>query len=265
MMRKNQLIIFWWQEIIVSSAQSLIELGKFDIKDWGTKVQKTWHNCDPSDGILTAAIIATLPVTLFCHENTVKLRNNLLATLDVWENDPTIKDAVLVVGYVIAQSLNEKLSRKTLIPRTLNFIGDVSAELPQKLLQIDNSINNAVRPEKIEAELARELTPITAIELALYYFVSSPEDFRLCILRANRDPCLGVGTISGILSGTYNSTSGIPVNWQIGQSNLKITPSLFTNCSQMLELADALVAVWSGVYKLALHPNTSKDKSIIAN
>lgn len=254
----------WWQEIIVSSAQSLIELGKFDIEDWGARVQKTLHNRDPSNSILTAAMIATLPVTFFFHENTVKLRNNLLATLEFWENDPEIRDAVLAVSYVIAQSLNEKISWRTLIPQAVDFIGDVSAKLPQKVLQIDRPINSAARLEMIDTEFYHQLTPITAVEFALYYFVSSPEDFRICMLRANRHPNLGVGTISGILSGTYNSTSGIPVNWQIGQSNLKITPSLLSNCSQMLKLADALIAVWSGVYKLALHSNRNKDKLTIA-
>ena len=254
----------WWQEIIVSSAQSLIELGKFDIKDWSTQVREKWNSCDPGNGIITAAIIATLPIGLFFHDNTAKLRDNLLATLDIWENDPEVRDAVLAVNYVIAQSLNEKIFWKTLIPQTVDFIGDVSAKLPQKLLQIDNSINSTVRPERIETDLPRELKPITAIELAFYYFISTPEDFRLCILRANRETCLGVGTISGILSGAYNSRSGIPINWQIGQSKLKITPSLFTSRSQMLKLADALVAVWSGVYKLALNPSTSQDKLTIA-
>ena len=255
----------WWQEIIVSSAQSLIELGKFDIKDWGDRVQKQLHNRDPSNSILTAAIIATLPVTFFFHENTVKLRNNLLESLELWGSEPEIRDAVLAVSYVIALSLNEKLFWETLIPQTVDFIGDASANLPQKLLQIDRSISSvARRPDIIEAELCQQLTPITATEFAFYYFVSCPEDFRLCMLRANREPCLGVRIISGILSGAYNSTSGIPVNWQIGQSNLKIAPSSFSNCSQMLKLADALIAVWSGVYKLALHSNTNKDKLTIA-
>lgn len=254
----------WWYELIVSSAQSLIQLGKFDIEDWSTQVRKKWHNCDPSNSILNAAIIATLPVTLFFHENILELRNNLLKTLDVWDNDPEVRDAVLAVSYVIAQSLNEKVCWKMLLPQTNDFIGDASTKLPQNLLQIYNSVNNTVISQDIATVLEQEITPITAIGLAFYYFISSPEDFRLCLLRANQNPCFGVETVGGILSGTYNSTLGIPVNWQIGQSNLKITPSLFTNCFQMLELADALVAVWSGVYKLALHSGTFKDKLIIA-
>ncbi len=254
----------WWYELIASSAQILIELGKFDLEYWGTQVRKQLHNCDPSNSILNAAIIATLPVIFFYHENIVKLRSHLLDTLDIWGNDLEVRDAVLAVGYVVAESLNEKLYWETLISQTVDFIGDASRKLAQNLLKIDNSINNVVLSENIETQSEQELTPTTAIELAFYYFISSPEDFRLCMLRANRNPCFGVEIISGILSGTYNSTSGIPVNWQIGESNLKIVPSSFTNCSQMLELADELVAVWSGVYELPLHSSRSKDKLIIA-
>lgn len=254
----------WWEELIVSSGQSLIELGRFDIEHWGTQVRKKWHNCDPSNSIVTAAVIATLPVMLFFHENTVKLRNNLLTTLDIWGNDPEVRDAVLAVSHVVARSLNDNVCWQTLIPQTIDFVGDTPTKLPQNLLQIDRLISNAASGGKIDTESNLELSAITAIELALYYFISSPEDFRLCMLRAHRHPCLGVGIISGILSGTYNSRSGISVNWQIGQSNLKITPSSLTNCSQMLELADALVTMWSGVYELNSYPSKFKDELTIA-
>lgn len=254
----------WWYELIASSAQSLIRLGRFDFDHWGTQVRKKWDNCDSSKSILDAAIIATLPVTLFLHDNKVQLRNNLIETLDIWDNDPEIRDSVLAVSYVVAQSLNEKVCWKTLLPQTVDFIGDPSTKLSKKLFKIDNSINYKVLSRNAPIFSEREITPTTTIELAFYYFISSPEDFRLCVSRADRNPYLGVETISGILSGTYNSTSGIPANWQVGQSNLNIAPSLFTSCSQMLELADALVAVWSGVYELTSNSRTLEEKSVIA-
>ncbi|MDJ0692821.1 ADP-ribosylglycohydrolase family protein [Mastigocoleus sp. MO_188.B34] len=254
----------WWYEIIVSSIQSLIELGKFDVEHWSDRVAKKWHSCEPGNSILNAAIIATLPVTFFFHENKLNLRDRLLEALSIWENYPGVKDAALAVNYAVAQSFNEKLSWETLVPQIVDFIGGTSTELPQKLLQIDNSIVDIALLQNLEAESDEELKSITAVRLGFYYFINSPEDFRLSILRASRNPYCGVEVISGILSGSYNGTLGIPVNWQIGQSNLNIPSSRLTSCFQMLELADALIAVWSGVYELGLHSSTLEKKLAIA-
>ncbi|KST62115.1 hypothetical protein [Mastigocoleus testarum] len=254
----------WWYEIIVSSIQSLLDLGKFDVEHWSDRVGKKWYSCEPGNSILNAAIIATLPVTLFFHEDKLKLRDNLLKALSIWDNYPGVRDAALAVNYVVGQSFNENLSWETLIPQTVDFIGDTSTKLPQKLLQIDNSIVDIVLSENLEAESEEGCKSITAVLLGFYYFISSPEDFRLCILRASRNPYCGAEIISGILSGTYNGTLGIPVNWQITQSNLNIASSPLTSSFQMLELADALIAVWSGVYELGLHSSTLEKKLAIA-
>ncbi|MEO0968197.1 MAG: ADP-ribosylglycohydrolase family protein [Cyanobacteria bacterium J06639_18] len=253
----------WWYEIIVSSIQSLLEIGSFDLEHWSDRVRQKWYRCKPGNSILNAAIIATLPVTLFFHEDKLKLRDNLLKALRIWDN-PEVRDAALAVNYVVGQSFHEKLSWEKIIPQTVDFIGNTSTKLPQKLLQIDNSIADIVLSEDLEAESEEGLKFITAVQLGFYYFISSPEDFRLCILRTSHNPYCGAEIISGILSGTYNGTLGIPVNWQITQSNLNMVPSPLTSSFQMLELADALVAVWSGVYELGLHPSILENKLAIA-
>ena len=253
----------WWYEIIVSSIQSLLEIGSFDLEHWSDRVRQKWYSCKPGNSILNAAIIATLPVTLFFHEDKLKLRDNLLKALRIWDN-PEVRDAALAVNYVVGQSFHEKLSWEKIIPQTVDFIGNTSTKLPQKLLQIDNSIADIVLSEDLEAESEEGLKFITAVQLGFYYFISSPEDFRLCILRTSHNPYCGAEIISGILSGTYNGTLGIPVNWQITQSNLNMVPSPLTSSFQMLELADALVAVWSGVYELGLHPSILENKLAIA-
>ena len=72
--------------------------------------------------------------------------------------------------------------------------------------------------------------------------------------------------ISGALSGAYQGLIGIPVQWRLAlRSNVDVEPnsSLAQNPTvesknwerELRQLADQLLAVWSGVY----HPITSTD------
>jgi ADP-ribosylglycohydrolase len=241
----------------------LISLGRFDQQDWQKAKQQELTNLENSYW----AILATLPVALFFHENPLKLRHNLLLAAQIWENDPVVRDGILAVGYAIAQSLTEKLTSISLISQTISFIGETSTDLPQQLLKVNNLLEDGAGLERVQAEFSKEEKLSHSIGVAFYCFMSTIEDFRLSVLRAlqnsHRSP--EISAITGALSGAYNSAVGIPISWQVMLVQANSTEGQVSSSRRMVELADALAAVWSGVYDLALCPHeVSEEGSALA-
>lgn len=254
-----------WGQMAILGAESLIELGRFDLDSW-REVQRVviseslQASSKPSTQgySLASAIAATLPVALFYHDNEIKLRQNLLSLVSLWSDDLVLQDGVLVVGYAIAQALTEKLNPADLIPQTINFLGETQTPLVQQLAQVQTSLASNAGLEPMLAQLGREFQPCAPIILALYCFLSTVEDMRLSVLRAARagyqlhlEARILAPVIAGALSGAYNSTVGIPRRWITALSQPKIQHeagwSLKTE-AEMLQLAESLLAVWSGVY-----------------
>ncbi|MEH1815094.1 MAG: ADP-ribosylglycohydrolase family protein [Nostoc sp.] len=249
----------------VLGIQSLIALGRLDLDDWIERQQEKSLHLVATDDISIKIIIATLPVALFFHENPIKLRQNLLRILKIWEDDPVVRDGTLAVGYAIALALTEKLDPLTLIPQTISFIGETPTSIPKKLLRVQNLLEQGAGLSTVQAEFAKEEKLSNTIAMAFYCFLSTLEDFRLTVLQAThndnsqvQDATLlssqATGAITGALSGAYNGTGGIPVNWQVLLLQRNSPVWGLTSFSQMLELTDAFVAVWSGVYNLTLNP-----------
>lgn len=248
----------------VLGIQSLIALGRLDLDDWiGRQQQESLHLAATND-ISIKIIIATLPVALFFHENPIKLRQNLLDVLKIWEDDPVVRDGTLAVGYAIAQALTEKLDSLTLIPQIISFIGETPTSIPKNLLIVQSLLEQGAGLSTAEAEFAREEKLSKIIPMAFYCFLSTLEDFRLAVLRATHNgnsqvqdgtplSSQATGVITGALSGAYNGIGGIPVNWQVLHLQKNSPAWGLTSFSQMLKLIDAFVAVWSGVYDITLN------------
>ncbi|RCJ18641.1 hypothetical protein A6S26_28050 [Nostoc sp. ATCC 43529] len=234
--------------------QSLISLGRLDLDDWISRQQQASLDLAPTD-----MIIATLPVALFFHENPIKLRKNLLHVLKIWDDDPVVRDGTLAVGYAIALALTEKLDPLTLIPQIISFLQETPTSIPKKLLRIQNFLEQGAGLERVQAEFAGKEKLSNSLAIAFYCFLSTLEDFRLAVLRATHksDSKLqdatnliahSTGAITAALSGAYNTTAGIPLNWRVLLLE-KNSPALeLRSFDEMLELADALVTVWSGLY-----------------
>ncbi|MFN6484718.1 MULTISPECIES: ADP-ribosylglycohydrolase family protein [unclassified Nostoc] len=251
--------------------QSLIALGRLDLDDWIERQQQESPHLVATDDISIKIIIATLPVALFFHENPIKLRHNLLRVLKIWQDDPVVRDGTLAIGYAIALALTEKLHPLTLIPQTISFIGETPTSIPKKLLRVQNLLEQGAGLSTAQAEFAREEKLSNIIAMAFYCFLSTLEDFRLTVLRATHKENLKVqdatplssqatGAIAGALSGAYNGTGGIPINWQVLLLQKNSPVWGLASFSQMLELGDAFVAVWSGVYNLTLNPRELSEE-----
>jgi hypothetical protein len=235
-----------WMKMVVLGTESLINLGRLDLDDWQKRQQQEFLNLDTTLDILPEAILSTLPIALFFHENPIKLREALWNVTQMWHDKPLVRDGALAVAYAIAQSLTEKLSRVTLIPQIVSFLGETPTDLPQQLLKVNDLLDGQAGLERVQSELMRERKLCNTIAMAFYLFLDTLEDCRLSMLRTHQNRDLrGLSSITGALSGSYNSVIGIPATWQI---SLERELSSF---SQMVKLADALMAVWSGVYNFS--------------
>jgi hypothetical protein len=211
--------------LAVLGAESLIRLGRFDLNDWrhacgkdsllGMSFVSSEQN---AINCLSTAIIATLPITLFYHENEIRLRQNL-QLLIAGQDKAVSRDGALAVGYAITQSLNEKLNAATLIPQIITFLGEPETQIAQHLRQVQTLLAQRASLARAVDELSRDGSS-TPIALAFYCFLSTLDDFRLSVMRAaltNYQPQI-TSAIAAALSGAYNTTSGIPINWRLALS-----------------------------------------------
>jgi ADP-ribosylglycohydrolase len=243
----------------ILASSSLINCGKLNGDDWLKFYQQATFNGEKDYIAGVKTVLATLPLAIFFHEDTIKFKNNLLEVSQVWEIEPVVKDAALALGFAIANSLTETLDPLTLISQTISFLGDTTTLLPQKLLQVKYLLEQRAELEAVQGEFSHQEQLSNNLALALYCFLSSLEDFPLTLLRANksgRDEDIGslgrqaTTILGGALSGAYNSSVGIPPHWQMLLSTNNSPIWGENNYSQILKIANDLVTVWSGAYTI---------------
>jgi hypothetical protein len=227
---------------VIGGCESLIKLGKLDAESWLELKPDAFVKKSEIINQQIQCILATLPIALFFHENPIKLRQNLLNVVRLWDDEPILRDVALVFGYAIALSLEERFTPSSLIPQLVTFLGETSTGLPQQLLKVQELSLQRVSLEAVKGKLIRENKLSEIIAIALYCLLTSLEDFHISVLRSSQNGKLSPATsiITGALSGAYNSISGIPISWKVDQ----LPPSF----REVIELSDQLFAVWSGIY-----------------
>ncbi len=288
--------------LAVACAQSLIRCGGLDLKDWrdtweafaqseldnssNTEAKIVLHPCE--------AAVAALPTAMFFYENKAKLREKLMLATEVWHNQSVAESqmGVLALGYTIARSLKERLDPATAIPQTITYLATDNA-LTELLSQVQILLEQgadleratthicksamALQERQIKGENKSQTNSIVNPEnfipmaIAFYCFLSTPEDWRLSVLRAAR---CGITTpltcsLTGALSGAYNGGAAIPVEWRSSYlSALKSRstgegpePSVWSTSSdvKIKKLANNLFAVWTGVYS----PDSEHESSVM--
>ncbi|MUL35134.1 ADP-ribosylglycohydrolase family protein [Gloeocapsopsis dulcis] len=244
-----------WERLGTAVAQSLIQKEIVDVGPGYPYFSNTSRTINP-----IKVILASLPIALFYHDNETQLQSNLRQFV-AWQHDPEIVAGILAVGYAIALSLQEKLQTASLIPLVVRFIEAPQLLLTQQLIQVKSLLEHQASLAKAVAVLGEQ--PSSAIALAFYCFLSSREDFQLSVKRAAIwKP--HISSITGALSGAYNATYSIPVNWRLALSCSPHKPLAVWGMhseAEMLRLCDSLVAVWSGAYN---HTGTIDEPMAIA-
>lgn len=275
-----------WGELIPQLAQSLIKYQGFNPIDYWALVtnhrekspkleisQKPSIPCPQGLNSGSEAAIVGFPLALFFHDNLISLKQ---LRSNIPEQLPSVWDGVLVMATAIAQILTQNPELHQLIPNLLKLLPTESAltaklKQVQTLLQQKASLETAGRQLTQTSKLSYSPQPTvpnhfepenwTALALGFYCFLSTPEDYSLTVLRSRQTryhPQI-TAAISGALSGAYQGYIAIPVKWRLEFQDPSIWPStdpeiennpveLNPTQEELLELAQNLFALWSGVY-----------------
>jgi hypothetical protein len=229
----NQLLIDT-TPILFRGITSLIEGGEFDDREWA---QKLVGDITSSD----RAILAMLPLMLFFHDDRVKLREILINVSHSWQLDWETCSSAVALGYIISRSLTESLRPLTLVAQLLDETINLHPLVFQELSTIDRLLERSSSLHQVARRLAANSHPIiTPTILAIYCFISTPEDFSLATRRAyqiDRSPF--TCALTGILSGAHNSAIGIPLNGYMATQERE----------NWQAAAASLLGAWAGVYR----------------
>jgi hypothetical protein len=241
----NQLVIDT-TPALMGGIESLTRYGKFDLQDW---VQSTFTDSVSPD----RAILTMLPLMLFFHDDRVKLREILVSVSHTWQLDWETCSSAVAIGYIISRSLTESFHPRTIIPRLLDETINIHPLLFQELSTIDRLLDRSSSLHQVtERSMAIPHPTISSTILAIYCFLSTPEDFSIANRRADRIENRSELTcaLTGILAGAQNSLTGIPLNGYIATQAKE----------QWLLAAEGLLSSWAGVY---LEPSLSRAMPLL--
>ena len=214
-------------------------------------IKEFLSSLEPKNTSSSQLILATLPIVLLFHDQQEILSKQLktIQTIDIYSNS---WEEFLMWSDTISLTLQGKLTPQQLIPQLLTRKERLSSTLVGKLTQIQNLLSEKASLYTVITKLSEGKNhSATVIATALYCFVSTPEDFQLCITRAKQSPYQTQITtaITGAIAGAYNGLLGIPLPWRLANqpwSQLNI-----------LQPTKQLFAQWCGVYPS--HHDSNQD------
>ena len=189
--------------------------------------------------------LASFPIALFSHESEHLLGDHLKEFLTFFTLKAEAWTDLLLWNYAIALALRQQLQPEQLISQLLNFADNYphTPWYPQLQL-VDQVCRNYQGMQTFLQQLSTTpYIPHTAMSLALYCFISTPDSFSLSLQRVGqtRQSVITAAALTGALSGVYNSYPAIPLNWRVYHQDDKIV-------SDSKQQAHDLFAVWSGIY-----------------
>jgi hypothetical protein len=218
---------------LTSGITSLTHYNRFDLQDWA---KSTYSDISSPD----RSIITMLPLMLFFHDDRVKLREILIDVSQTWQLDWETCSSAVAIAYIISRSLTESFNHQTIMPQLLDEMTNLHPLLFQELSTISELLGQSTSLHQINQQLTTIPHPIISpTVLAIYCFLSTPEDFSLATRRAyhtkNRSQL--TCALTGVLAGAQNSLAGIPLNGYIATQER----------AQWLLAAERLLSAWAGV------------------
>ncbi len=190
------------------------------------------------------SVAACVPLMLWFHDDRDRLRDSLLHVAEIGQFPVDLRADLLGVGFAIARMLSAQFNPAQIVPQLIDDLeGIENCSAIDRLLAIQSLLADGATLEAAQLHLGglRHSRVGTAIALAWYCFLTTPEDVSLTVRRARQtgDRAPLSGLIAGGLSGAYNGCIGIPLGWRSA-----LPPE---TSDRLLSLATQLWAAWSGV------------------
>lgn len=245
-----------WSTFPLQWLTALVQAGRWDL-----------HTCPKGilrrgEAPLSAAelAIATLPITLYFHQDLRQQRHYLGQIRQIREADPLLGQQVLVIAYVVALALRGQLQPTTLVPQVLAYLNVLShasdrypAPNPALVEQLHHLKTLAAQPVPLPIAAASLSQPNSdaTLAIALYTFLCTPTQWQLTLTRSltwpQATPPLVI--LLSLLSGAYNGAVGIPAHWQGATP-----PEASHSPAQLAALVTQFLALWAGVLPLSDRP-----------
>lgn len=212
-------------------------------------------------------VLTTLPLALFYHDQPSHYRTALQVMSQQSAGNESMEPiadstwaAITVIGHAVSLMLRERFIRLELIPQILKDLDlqESCPDLAHQLVEVQAWIEQASDLANIARYAKQRAVSSTASEqatlatiLALYSFLSTPDDFRLSLLRsAQLHSSILLPTLTGAISGLYNGVSSLPVGWrqQVWSGEIAELSQRWgiAGEAEVEQFADRLLACWSG-------------------
>jgi ADP-ribosylglycohydrolase len=226
-----------WQEMQEEGIEALAKTGEWTPEFSDKKVSAS------------EMILICLPLLLFFHDQPQELEKQLFTLAKQQNYSASSQSAMIAYATAMIWVLREQLSETSFF----KDLEGISGETSYKILQtLQTYLENGETIKQIRRQL---LSPCEEIWLALYCFVTTPEELLLTMRRTEKLTAVNplLFSLVGALSGAHNGVSVIPIPWrcQLRQDKEKWKKKL-----------DPLFATWSGSYEFAKISEPLKQSAI---
>jgi len=238
-----------WSTFPLYWLKALVEAGHWEL----AIAPKAALRSGPEPLSAAELAIATLPITLYFHQDLRQQRRYLWQIRQIREATPDLSHQVLVFAYVVALALRGQLQPTTLVPQILAYLNvlaqasdrypDPSPALVEQFNHLKYLVTKPV-PLPIAAQTLHHPASDPTLAIALYTFLCTPTQWQLTLTRSLTWPATTppLVILLGLLSGAHNGIFGIPAHWQGAASNLAAFPP-----DQLAPLVTQVLALWAGV------------------
>ena len=247
------------QQIInLERVDNLTDRGEFPIAKNSNKVTPARQELNNKLLLNNCNLLSLLPLIIFLSDNhqlfSQIIHKYNLKSVNSFDN-AEMKQDILIWSYLITFGLSHQFSAQPTnlalaIERILNNLDIPETLLVKKLTLVVEAVNNGTGLHQLVNKISSSGNiQQTAIALACYCFITTPNDFKLSITRTlYLQPQITwlTAALTGTLSGAYNGLTGIPWNWR---SSFCHNPDL----SSENQLIEQLFKKWLGIY--SIHSN----------
>ncbi|MBE9098216.1 hypothetical protein [Vacuolonema iberomarrocanum] len=222
----------------------------------GTR-QIPWHLWQPTSAELearsTQIALLTLPLALYCHDNLPRFHHCLQAAMQAWELPSAESHPAKSLGQLLAIAFGDPIGAAQLTQSVCQTLHpDQASTFPEAHW---HWLNTALKQRQSLA-IADSTLPTIAdasppLAMALLIFLTSPTDAVWALARPSGlpHPTLTAALVGAIV-GSYNGIAAFPSivrGW--GDRLIPATDAQqLERCQSWLQLADALLASWAGLY-----------------
>ncbi|MDX2097068.1 MAG: ADP-ribosylglycohydrolase family protein [Leptolyngbyaceae cyanobacterium bins.59] len=237
-------------------------------------VPESWHGLVSLPAGTDPATVAlyTVPLALFLHEDERKAVQQIQNLLSHNSHPLEAIETASFLALMVSRGLRGRLHLPTLIANLLADGASRSMPIGDRIIPLLQTLQSLLKSRadlQTAIKLLTENQPFTTFGLALYCWLSTPNEFQISVGRGMYGDRTATSSapIIGILSGIYNGVAGIPVRDRIAISRIHTGSTSpdervgFNLEEKVLREADRLWSGWCGVYEpgSVAHATFSRD------